>query len=167
MYQKYLHSSSGEPTWWKQNGQSGCESNLLVRFNSTADPRDQSPNPPTFLCAARHQRKKHRTCLWKSQPDLMVELLSMVSGRYGLSPSSVLTSSVLTETCTVHYTELSGALVYTRNWQWPNARRRLGKGHLPLGCFPNDQKDLKPLILWIWRSLSKHVKGERRPTGTR
>ena len=108
MYQKYLHSSSGEPTWWKYNGKSGCESNLLVRFNYTADPRDQSPNPPTLLCATRHQRKKHRTCLWKSQPDLVVELLSMVSGHYGLSPSSVLTSSVLTETCMVHYRELSG-----------------------------------------------------------
>ena len=140
MYQKYLHSSSGEPTWWKYNGKSGCESNLLVRFNYTADPRDQSPNPPNLLCAARHQRKIHRTCLCKSQPDLMVELLSMVSGHCGLSPCSVLTSSVLTETCMVHYTEPSGALVYTRNWQWPNARRRLRKGHLPLVCFPNYQR---------------------------
>ena len=70
--------------------------------------------------------------------DLM--LLSMVSGHYGLSPSSMLISSVLTETCLVHYRELSGALMYTRNWQWPNARRRHRKGHLPLECSANYQR---------------------------
>ena len=117
---------------------------LICWLNSTTllipETRDQNPNPPALLYAARHQRKTHRTSLWKSQPDLMVELLSMVSGHCGLSPSSVLTSSVLTETCMVHYRELSRALVYARNWQWPNVRRRLGKGHLPLGCFPNYQR---------------------------
>ena len=117
---------------------------LICWLDSTTllipETRDQNPNPPTLLCAARNQRNKHRTCLWKSQPDLMVELLSMVSGHYGLSPSSMCTFSVLTETCMVHYRELSGALLYTRNWQWPNARRRLRKGHLPLGCFPNYQR---------------------------
>ena len=140
MYQKYLHTSSGEPTWWKYNGKSGCKSNLLVRLIYTADPRDQSPNPPTLLCTSRHQRKKYRPCLWKSQSDLMLGLFRMVSGHYELSPSSVLTFSVLTETYMVHYRELSGALMYTRNWQWPNARRRHRKGHLPLECSANYQR---------------------------
>ena len=69
--------------------------------------------------------------------DLM--LLIMVSGHYGLRPSSMLTSPVLTEICLVHYRELSGALVYTRNRQWPNVRRRHRKGYLPLACSTNYQ----------------------------
>ena len=77
--------------------------------------------------------------------DLM--LLSMVSGHYGLSPSSMLISSVLTETCLVHYRELSGALMYTRNWQWPNVRRRHRKGYLPLGCSKNYQRS-EVLATW-------------------
>ena len=74
-------------------------------------------------------------------------LLIMVSGHYGLRPSSMLTSPVLTEICLVHYIELSGALVYTRNRQWPNARRRHRKGHLPLGCSTNYQRS-EVLATW-------------------
>ena len=116
---------------------------LICWLDSTTllipETRDQNPNPPTLLCAARHQRKKHRTCLWKSQPDLMVELLSMVSGHCGLSPSC---AHILCPQKHAWFTmnNFLGALVYTRNWQWPNARRRLRKGHLPLGCFPNYQR---------------------------
>ena len=149
MYQKYLHSSSGEATGWKYNWKSGCEFNLLVRFNCTADPRDQSPNPPTLLCAARHQRKKHRTCLWKSQPDLLVELLSMVSGHYGLSPSSVLTSSVLRNMHGSLWITFWGHLCIPETGSGQMRGEDSEKDTCLLGA-SQITKDLKPLILWIF-----------------
>ena len=61
MYQKYLHSSSGEPTLRKYNGKSGCESNLLVRFNYTADPRDQRPKSQSTNLTVCSQTPKEET----------------------------------------------------------------------------------------------------------
>lgn len=146
MYQKYLHTSSGEPTWWKYNGKSGCESNLLVRLIHTADPRDQSPNPPTFIVHIQTPKEETQILPWKSQPDLMLGLLSMVSGH--LWTQSLLHAHILCPQRNIHGSLqiTSGALVYTRNWQWPNMRRRHRKGHLPLSAL-QITKDLQSLLL--------------------
>ena len=111
LQQKYLHSSSAEPTGGKYNGKAG-----YGYISTLLDPGTHVPIHQHPFAYPDSKREKHRPCLRKSQPDLILRLLSMVMWSLGsLSPSSVLTSSVLTETYMVHYREPSeGTCVYQK-----------------------------------------------------
>ena len=92
--------------------QSPQEENIMEKqamgISTLMDPGTQVPIHQHRFVYPDTKRKKHRPCLRKSQPDLILGLLSMVTwSPWSLSPSSLLTSSVLTETYTVHYREPS------------------------------------------------------------
>ena len=111
LQQKYLHTSSAEPTGGKYNGKAG-----YGYISTLLDPGTQVPIHQHHFAYPDSKREKHRPCLRKSQPNLILGLLSMVTWSLGSpSPSSLLTSSVLTETYMVHYREPSeGTCVYQK-----------------------------------------------------
>ena len=167
MYQKYLYSSSGEPTWWKYNGKSGCESNLLVRFNYTADPRDQRPKSQSTNLTVCSQTPKEET------QNLPLEVSARLNGGVAQHGQwSLWTQPLL---CSHPLSSQKHAWFTTENFLGHLCIPETGSGQMRGEDSEKDTcllgasqitKDLKPLILWIWRIVSKYVNGERRSTGT-